>query len=119
MSKSIIETSVIYKYPEDFVLARDSSYVESFNNVMNIFQDKRISFSDLQYSMRSQLAVLHWNESVNRPYTSIWNSRDARAPRRRLGKKVYKAVTYQYRQNIWEAYITSMVAPTRRRRGNT
>ena len=117
--KNVIETSVIYKYPEDFVLARDSSYVESFNNVMNIFQDKRISFSDLQYSMRSQLAVLHWNENVDRPYTSIWNPRDARAPRRRLGKKVYKAVTYQYRQNIWDAYMTSMFAPPRRRRGNT
>ena len=117
--KNVIETSVIYKYPEDFVLARDSSYVESFNNVMNIFQDKRISFSDLQYSMRSQLAVLHWNENVDRPYTSIWNPRDARAPRRRLGKKVYKAVTYQYRQNIWDAYMTSMFAPPRRWRGNT
>ena len=35
-----------YYSPDDFVLARDTSYVESFNNVMNIFQDKRISFTD-------------------------------------------------------------------------
>ena len=91
--------------------------MESFNNVMNIFQDKRISFSDLQYSMRSQLAVLHWNENGDRAYTSIWNPRDARAPRRRLGKKVYKAVTYQYRQNIWGAYYDFNFCPTQEMEG--
>ena len=117
--EKVIEASVIYKHPEDFVLARDSSYVESFNNVMNIFQDKRICFSNRQYNMRSQLAVLHWNENVDRQYTSISNPRDPRAPRRRLGKKVYKAVTYRYRNNIWDTYMTSMFAPQRRRRGNT
>ena len=116
--EKVIQASVIYKHPEDFVLARDSSYVESFNNVMNIFQDKRICFSNRQYNMRSQLAVLHWNENVDRQYTSISNPRDPRAPRRRLGKKVYKAVTYRYRNNIWDTYMTSMFAPQRRRRGN-
>jgi hypothetical protein len=52
---------------------------ESFNNVINIFQDKRISFSDEQYKFRSNLAVLHWNENVDRKYTSIWKSKNPNA----------------------------------------
>ena len=56
-----------------FVLARDTSYVESFNNVKNIFQDKWISFTDQQYYARSQLAVLHWKENVDRGLTSVYN----------------------------------------------
>ena len=57
-----ITSSTLYKSPQDFMLAMDTYYVESFNNSMNMFQDKRISFGDLQYSVRSQLAVCHWNE---------------------------------------------------------
>ena len=44
----------------------------SFNNVMNIFQDKRITFSDKEYNMRVYLAVLHWNENADRKHTSKW-----------------------------------------------
>ena len=108
MLKATIENSVIYKSPQDYILARDTSYVESFNNVMNIFQDKRISFSDMQYNMRAQLAVIHWNENVDREYTSVWKPRTARAPRRQKGKKNYKAPNYRYRQSIWDKYITSI-----------
>ena len=46
MLECAINNSAVFKSPDDFVLARDTSYVESFNNVMNIFQDKRISFTD-------------------------------------------------------------------------
>lgn len=35
--ETTIKNSVIYKSPEDYILARDTSYVESVNNVMNIF----------------------------------------------------------------------------------
>jgi len=56
---SVIRRSTIYKAPEDYVLAKDTFYVESFNNVMNIFQDKRICFSEEQCKFRSNLAVLH------------------------------------------------------------
>ena len=31
--KITIENSVIYKSPQDYILSRDASYVESFNNV--------------------------------------------------------------------------------------
>ena len=106
--QTTIENSVMYKSPQDYVLARDTSYVESFNNVMNNFQDKRISFSDMQYNMRSQLAVIHWNENVDREFTSVWKPRTSKAPRRQKGKKNYKAPKYRYRQSIWDKYITSM-----------
>ena len=114
--RNAIEGSVIYKSPHDYVLARDTSYVESFNNVMNIFQDKRIAFSNTQYMIRSHLAVLHWNENVDRAYTSVWNQRDQRAPRRQRGKKNYKDPTYCYRDSIWDSYIKSMFNYRRRGR---
>ena len=71
----VIKKSVLYKYPQDYILVRDTFYVESFNNVMNIFQDKRICFSDDQYLVRSNLAVLNWNDNVDRKYTSISHPR--------------------------------------------
>ena len=102
--RNAIEGSVIYKSPEDYVLARDTSYVERFNNVMNIFQDKRIAFSNAQYSKRSQLAVMHWNENVDRAYTSVWSRRGhQKAPRRQRGKKNYKDPTYCYRDSVWDS----------------
>lgn len=113
-----IEDSVIFKYPEDYVLARDTSYVESFNNVMNIFQDKRIAFSKAQYSIRSQMAVMHWNENVDRAFTSVWNQRDQRAPRRQKGKKNYKDPTYRYRDSVWDSYMKSLFNYRRRGRRN-
>ena len=105
--ESVIRRSTIYQYPADYILAKDTFYVESFNNVMNIFQDKRICFGDDQYKFRSNLAVCHWNENVDRGYTSVWKSSNPNAPRTQRGKKVYKKLTYNYRNNIWNRYITS------------
>ncbi|CAC5407084.1 unnamed protein product [Mytilus coruscus] len=80
MLESAIKSSTIYKYPQDYILAKDTFYVESFNNVVNIFQDKRICFGDDQYKLRSNLVVCHWNENVDRGYTSVWKSRNPNAP---------------------------------------
>ncbi|KAJ8297993.1 hypothetical protein KUTeg_024524 [Tegillarca granosa] len=112
--RQVIEDSVIYKYPEDFVLAKDTFYVESFNNVMNVFQDKRIAFTDDHYRSRSQLAVCMWNENVDRHFTSVWKARDPRAPRSQRGKKIYKARTYKFRENIWKNYVNSLFQRPRR-----
>ena len=103
-----IKDSVIYKYPEDYVLGKDTFYVESFNNVMNIFQDKRIAFGDDQYKLRSNLAVVHWNENVDREHTSVYKSRNPNAPRNQKGKKVYKKLTFAYRASIWRKYINTI-----------
>lgn len=107
MLESAICRSTIYQYPADYVLAKDTFYVESFNNVMNIFQDKRICFGYDQYKFRSNLAVCHWNVNVDRGFTSVWRSCNPNAPATQRGKKVYKKLTYNYRINIWNRYITS------------
>jgi hypothetical protein len=51
--------------------------------------------------------VLHWNENVDRKYTSIWKSKNPNAPTSQRGKKVYKELTYNYRKSIWKSYIAS------------
>ena len=112
MAKKLLEKalkeSVIYKYPEDYILGKDTFYVESFNNVMNVFQDKRIAFGDEQYKLRSNLAVCHWNENVDREHTSVYTSQNPNAPRNQKGKKVYKKLTFTYRRNIWRKYMDSV-----------
>ena len=77
MLRNAIESAVIFKSPGDYVLVRDTSYVESFNNVMNVFHDKRTAFSDQTYNVRAQLTVLDWNENADRVYTSISEARDS------------------------------------------
>ena len=100
--------SVIFKHPEDYILGKDTFYVESFNNVMSIFQDKRIVFGDDQNYMRSNLAVCHWNENVDREHTSVYHSNNPNAPRNQKGKTVYKKLTFTYRDNIWSKYVESL-----------
>ena len=113
----VIKNSVVFKNPQDYRLCRDTYYVESFNNVVNVYQDKRISFSDDQYNARANLAVCHWNENVDREFTSVWKP-NYRVPRSLKGKKNYKKCTYQFRKNIWKRYIKSAFR-TRRNQANT
>lgn len=44
-----IKECVTYKFPQDNVFGKGTFYVESFNNVIDIFKDKRILFGDDQY----------------------------------------------------------------------
>ena len=48
----------------------DTFYVESFNNAVLQYHDKRINFSDSTYLFRTQLGIIDWNENVGRPATS-------------------------------------------------
>ena len=110
----VILKSNIFRYPQDYILGRDTFYVESFNNVMNIYQDKRIAFGDMQYNARSILAVLQWNENVDRDFTSISNQRNPRAPRSQRGKKNYKQKTFKFRENIWNNNVKSIFFKTKK-----
>lgn len=103
-----LHSTIIYKHPEDFALGKDTHYVESFNNVLNIFQDKRINFSSKEYQKRAKLAVLHWNENVDRGYTSEWHKPTA-ANKRSKTKKIYKNITYQYRKKLWQRFFKSVI----------
>ena len=86
----------------------DTYYVESFNNTMNIFHDKRIYFRKLQYEMRTGLTVCHWNENVDRDFTSIHWYDDPINPLK--GKKVLVDYTTNYKANIWARWINEMYA---------
>lgn len=101
--KTAIRKTVVYKSPEDFVYAMDTFYVESFNNVLNIFLDKRIHFGDESYKMRTSLAICHWNENVDRQATSVYQATSGRT-KRTLGPR-----TYAYRERIWRRFIHDLV----------
>ena len=63
--------------------------MESFNNTLNMFQDKRLgSFGDTQYKMRSDLAIIHWNENVKQS----------------CGEKT-KANSFVYREKLWNRWM--------------
>ena len=101
MLRRAITKSTIYRSADDFIYGKGTFYVESFNNTMNMFQDKRIVFGDEQYLCRSHLAVLHWNENVNRSYTSVWKKTSGKV------KKNYKKSTYHYRKRLWTRLVNS------------
>ncbi|WAR10681.1 hypothetical protein MAR_035757 [Mya arenaria] len=41
--------NAIYKIPDDFVNSVDTHYVESYNNAISIYHDKRITFREKEY----------------------------------------------------------------------
>ena len=88
LQKAIRET-MVHKHPEDFVLAMDTCYVEEFNNMLNVFHDKRIYFGDSAYKMRKDVAIWHWNENVDRPHTSVWTG-----PNGHMFRKNFKKTTW-------------------------
>lgn len=104
--RDAIRKTTIYKNPHDFCHGKDTHYVESFNNVLNIFQDKRICFSKSQYSMRGKLGTIHWNTNVDRGFTSVWVKPTAVGSNKRGKlKKNYKKLDYSYRHEIWKKFI--------------
>lgn len=52
--RGVIVNSIIYKYPEDFKLERDTYFVESFNKTLNIYQDKRTAVGSEQYKVQNK-----------------------------------------------------------------
>lgn len=89
LTQMIMSTDV-FKHPHNYVYAMDTCYVESFNNVINMFHDKRIgSFGQDHYRLRSDLAICHWNENSGK-----------------------KKNTYQYRDNIWARLICRLYPTT-------
>ena len=99
LRKSIKET-VVYKNPANFCHAKDTFYVESFNNTLLIFMDKRVAFGDAEYMARSQLGTLHWNENVDRGSTSVYRRHGRRQKKRNLVRP-----TYHYYGKVWECFV--------------
>ena len=105
-----IKKSTLYSSAKDFVYGKYSFHVESFNNIMNMFHDKRIYYSDQEYNTRSQISVLYWNENSGRKVNSVWkanatNSRSRSAPLRNN----YTDPTFHYRKRIWQEHCENLL----------
>lgn len=98
---TFLRSLTLYKNAEDYALSKDTYYVESFNNAMLIYLDKRIHYSESSYRIRRDLAVLDWNTHVDRGYTSRSSKQNVCHNRQNLGKKAYKKKTYKYVSEIW------------------
>ena len=100
MLLKFIQSLNVYRRPERFIYARNTGYVESFNRSIKLFHSKDVHFSDEDYQMQSNLAVLSWNENVDRPFTSqIVESATQRK------KKVLKQKTYGFKDILWNRLI--------------
>jgi hypothetical protein len=76
--------------------------VESFNNTLNMFHDKRIFFGDDSYRMRTGLAICHWNEDVDRRSTGVYQYPDGKE------KRILAKRTFTYRDEIWRHFLGSL-----------
>uniref|UniRef100_A0A6B0UYN3 Uncharacterized protein n=1 Tax=Ixodes ricinus TaxID=34613 RepID=A0A6B0UYN3_IXORI len=84
---SFLRSTTVFKNAGDYIQAKDTYHVESFNNTMLIYIDKRVHYMDRSYSLRQGLAVLDWNEHVGRQYTSTYFVEDACHPDRQGGRR--------------------------------
>ena len=55
--------------------------------------------------MRTNWAILHWNENVNRPHTSVWEGPAHNAQGYGVTKKALVPCTYAYRDSVWNIYM--------------
>lgn len=101
-----LHSHVVYKNAEDYVVARDTYYVESFNNVCLVYIPKRIHIRNrLHYEMRMGLAILDWNEHVDRDVTSHYHRQAAENHRQRRGRRTLTVKTFGFVQDIWSAAV--------------
>lgn len=98
----------VYKDAEHYKYCMDTHYVESFNNALLQYHDKRIVFGLNNYNLRLNLAILDWNEHVDRQATSEKQEEDSSKPRRQAYVKVLSKKTYNFRQSIWKQWMERM-----------
>ncbi|KAL5479233.1 hypothetical protein EMCRGX_G022729 [Ephydatia muelleri] len=60
----------IYRYAAHYCRSRDTYWIESFNHQLLTYLSKRVHFGDDTFVIRMNLAVLDWNENVQRAATS-------------------------------------------------
>ncbi len=94
----LLRRSMLYRFADSFVLGKSTAHVESFNNTMLMFQDKRSYYSDKVYDIKDKCSVLHWNENVGREHTSVWGPQAHNAcTRGAKNKKILVKKSYQYK----------------------
>uniref|UniRef100_K1QUH6 Uncharacterized protein n=1 Tax=Magallana gigas TaxID=29159 RepID=K1QUH6_MAGGI len=88
--------------PRELHIRNDTYSVESFNNVLNIFHDKRISFGDDSYICVQDddcTSHFHWNGNVDRYNTSVYEISSGEE------KKTSVRRTYAYRHKFWCRFL--------------
>lgn len=100
-----------YRKPEDYVHCKDTHYVESFNNSLLQYHDKRIAFGKKAYHLRTDLSILDWNEHVGRPVTSLRFEENALCLRKNSGQRVLVKKNYSFRENIWDRWMSFFYSP--------
>ncbi|XP_070552745.1 uncharacterized protein [Ptychodera flava] len=105
-----IRRSVVYRQPDDYIDCKDTHYVESYNNVVLVYTNKRVAFGNSRYKLRSDMACLDWNENVDRPATSVRRQRNIRANQRELNVRNLPRKTSVWKQNVWRALMRTIFA---------
>ena len=99
-----IQGLYIYKHPGKYIHSMDTHYVESFNNAVLMYIDKRVHYHNSMYNIRIGLAILDWNENVDRPacsvnvYTTARNQHQ-RSPTRNLSPKLNA-----FTSTVWKCF---------------
>ncbi|XP_064394590.1 uncharacterized protein LOC135341847 isoform X2 [Halichondria panicea] len=100
-----IKATYVFKNADAFCRCRDTFWVESFNHQLLMYLSKRIHYSDKTFLMRMNLAVLDWNENVNRAHTSKRKVKDLRRPDRRTDMKALVSKSYHFAGMLWTEYV--------------
>ena len=98
----------VYKNAEDYKYCSDTHYVESFNNFLLQYHDKRIVFGQDTYNLRTNLSILDWNENVDRKCTSSRVCYDLTNPRRQTELVNRSKKTTEFKENIWINYLEKL-----------
>ncbi|XP_019633189.1 PREDICTED: uncharacterized protein LOC109476627 [Branchiostoma belcheri] len=107
---NFVRSQDIYKSAKDYVLCKDTLYVESFNNSCLQYVDKRIVFGDLNYGLRMGLAVLDWNEHVDREATSRYVRYSVANIRQVQGKRILTAKKYTFVRELLLTFLARVKA---------
>lgn len=100
-----LRKTVVYKDAASYRFCQDTHYVESFNNALLQYHDKRICFGEHTYKLRIGLAILDWNENVDRSATSVRDVVSVVNPRRQQPVRVLAQKTTNFKQEIWDRWI--------------
>nr|XP_058943697.1 uncharacterized protein LOC131771852 [Pocillopora verrucosa] len=103
----LFETQVKEKSPIICCLlqCRETYWIESLYSVMLIYAAKRIHHGDDTYNMCMELAILDWNENVNREASSLQMYQHTRHPNRLAETRVLTSKTFNFRETIWSTFF--------------
>ena len=104
--RNCIRSLYIYQHPEKYTHCRDTHYIESYHITILIHVDKRLHYHSLMYDIKLGIAILDWNEHVDRPATSVQYRVRPYQPRRQSGYRVLTPkLFYSFVDRIWDCFL--------------